>query len=218
MIQNVMKKIPLFVFVLVLLVPLAARAQAGLGDAAAATGVASQLVTGNMGAAGAVAPQPVATPVATTPVAGSPEAAAVAAAVASGATDAATTAAPPVDLNAPFAQSFLFTPAELVALRRASEGAVVGAAVLGADNTTYIPPRRLISVAGIFLRAPGDWIVWLNGKKMTPKDLLPEVMDISVQRDRVHLKWFDIGLNNIISITLRPHQTYDIVTGVLLPG
>lgn len=217
MIESVMKKSSILLLVLFLLVPLTAHAQAGLGDAAAATGVASQLVTGNMGTPAAPT---AATPAATQPMS-APDAIAAVAAV--GATDAApadpAAASPPVvDLNTPFVQSFLFTPAELVALRRAAEGAVVGAAVLGADNTTYIPPRRVISVAGIFLRAPGDWIVWLNGKKMTPKDLLPEVMDISVQRDRVHLKWFDIGLNNIISITLRPHQTYDIVTGVLLPG
>lgn len=123
------------------------------------------------------------------------------------------------DPTSAFEQSLLFTPAEIVALRRASEGSVVGTAVINANQqATVIPPRRLIALSGVYLRRPGDWIVWINGKKMTPKDLLPEVMDISVQRDRVHLKWFDIGLNNVISITLRPHQTYDIVTGVLLPG
>ena len=73
-------------------------------------------------------------------------------------------------------------------------------------------------MAGGIYRKPGDWIVWLNGHKVTPKNLLPEIVDISVQNERVHLKWFDIGINNVISISLRPHQTYDIVTGVLLPG
>ncbi len=134
--------------------------------------------------------------------------------------DAATAAAiqPSVDLNAPFTQSLLFSPAEIVALRRAAQGGSVGTAVLNADSTTVIPEKRVISLAGVVYRAPGDWIVWLNGKKMTPKDILPEVVEIKVSQDRVHLKWFDIGLNNVISITLRPHQTYDIVTGVLLPG
>lgn len=217
MIQNVMKKSFILLLGIFLLAPLAAHAQAGMGDAAAATGVASQLVTGNMGTASTVAATPAAAPSASAP-ASVPDAAPGAAADPALPSDPAAAPTSAIDLNAPFVQSFLFTPVELVALRRASEGAVVGAAVLDADNTTYIPPRRVISVSGIFLRAPGDWIVWLNGKKMTPRDLLPEVIDISVQRDRVHLKWFDIGLNNIISITLRPHQTYDIVTGVLLPG
>lgn len=133
--------------------------------------------------------------------------------------DAATTAIQPsVDLNAPFTQSLLFSPAEIVALRRAAQGGSVGTAVLNADSVTVVPEKRVISLAGVVYRAPGDWIVWLNGKKMTPKDILPEVVEIKVSQDRVHLKWFDIGLNNVISITLRPHQTYDIVTGVLLPG
>lgn len=204
--KNMMNTLSCFL-VLFLLVPLTAQAQGTMAEGAMATGVAAEVMTN------AVAPgTPAAAPAATT-APGTPEAAA-----AVGAGAAATPSVPPVDLNAPFNESFLFTPAEIVAIRRAAEGTVMGSAVLGADSVTSIPVRRVIALSGIVLRAPGDWIVWLNGKKMTPKDLLPEVMDISVQRDRVHLKWFDIGLNNIISITLRPHQTYDIVTGVLLPG
>lgn len=130
----------------------------------------------------------------------------------------AVAAAPPLDVTAPFTQSLLFSPAEIVALRRAAEGTVMGTAVLSADTAVEVPLRRVIALSGVYLRKPGDWVVWINGKKMTPKDMLPEVMNIQVKRDRVHLKWFDIGLNNVISITLRPHQTYDIVTGVLLPG
>ncbi len=125
---------------------------------------------------------------------------------------------PAIDLNAPFTQSFLFSPAEVVALRRAASGQVTGTAVLNAGSVTQVPVRRIISLAGVVYRSDHDWIVWINGKKMTPKDILPEIVDIRVANDRVHLKWFDIGLNNVISITLRPHQTYDIVTGILLPG
>lgn len=81
-----------------------------------------------------------------------------------------------------------------------------------------IPMRRTISVAGVVFRDKDDWIVWLNGRKVTPKNLLPEIVDIRVEKEKVHLKWFDRGINGVISISLRPHQTYDIVTGVLLPG
>lgn len=63
---------------------------------------------------------------------------------------------------------------------------------------------------------PGDWIVWINGHKLVPGARLPELVDIKVERDRVHLKWFDIGMAKILTITLRPRQTYDITSGVLL--
>ncbi len=81
-----------------------------------------------------------------------------------------------------------------------------------------IPTKRVISLSGVLYRKPGDWIVWLNGHKLVPGKKLPEIVDIKVERDRVHLKWFDIGMAKIIAITLRPHQTYDIVSGVMLSG
>lgn len=136
---------------------------------------------------------------------------------------AATPAVPaePVPLpiiKTPFTQSFLFTPAEVAAIRRAQGGVVSGTAALGADQTTNVPQRRLIVLSGVVFRGENDWILWLNGRKVTPKDMLPEIVDVVVAKDKVHLKWFDVGLNDVISITMRPHQTYDIVTGVLLPG
>ena len=127
-------------------------------------------------------------------------------------------ALPVEETVAPFTESLMFSAAELAAISRAMAGRVTGTSMLTGANGAYIPERRVIAVAGVIYRKPGDWIVWLNGHKVTPKNLLPEIVDISVQNERVHLKWFDIGINNVISISLRPHQTYDIVTGVLLPG
>lgn len=120
----------------------------------------------------------------------------------------------------PFRQSLLFNPIEIALIERAKNtGRAASTAVLDAGKSnTYIPPRRIIKLAGVVFRKPDDWIVWLNGQKVVPKKLLPEIIDINVSNDVVHLKWFDIGMNKIISISLRPHQTYDIVTGVLLPG
>lgn len=81
-----------------------------------------------------------------------------------------------------------------------------------------IPLNRKIALGGILYRAEGDWIIWLNGQKLGPDNLLPEIQGITVASDKVYLEWFDIGINGIIRLTLRPHQTYDIVTGLLLPG
>lgn len=128
-------------------------------------------------------------------------------------------AAPPLALvTTPFRESFLFSPAEVAAIRRAQSGKVSGTASLNTDQTIDVPQRRIISLSGVVYRGQKDWILWLNGQKVTPAQMLPEIIDVQVAKDRVHLKWFDVGLNDVISITLRPHQTYDIVTGVLLPG
>ena len=81
-----------------------------------------------------------------------------------------------------------------------------------------IPLKRTITLGGILYRGNGDWIIWLNGQKLGPNNLLPEIQGIDVASDKVYLEWFDIGINGIIRLTLRPHQTYDIVTGLLLPG
>ena len=129
-------------------------------------------------------------------------------------------AMPPAPVDVPFTRSLLFSPLEVTMIERAVAGNVAGSSMLEAGKAVQqqIPLRRLISVAGLLWRSDADWIVWLNGKKVTPKSLLPEIVDIKVSRDAVTLKWFDIGINGVISLTLRPHQTYDIVTGVLLPG
>jgi len=82
-----------------------------------------------------------------------------------------------------------------------------------------IPEQRLIVLSGVIFRKKGDWVVWINGQKVTPDNYLPEIIDIKVENSSyVHLKWYDIGLQDVISITLRPNQIYDITTGVLLPG
>lgn len=121
--------------------------------------------------------------------------------------------------DAPFTRSLLFSPAEVTLVERALAGTVTGTSMLDAGKTPQnIPQRRIISLSGLVWRSDADWIIWLNGKKVTAKTLLPEIVDIKVGREDVTLKWFDIGINGVISITLRPHQTYDIVTGVLLPG
>jgi hypothetical protein len=127
----------------------------------------------------------------------------------------------PEELNAPFNGSFFLTPAEITAIQLAKLGKPVTAETLdtGGGIAPMIAPHRVISISGLLYRSPKDWIVWMNGKKVTPKELLPEIVDIKVESSsRVRLKWYDRGLNSVIAITLRPHQTYDITTGILLPG
>jgi hypothetical protein len=131
--------------------------------------------------------------------------------------------APAAAPGEPFVGSFLFSPAEVGMIQQANTGKLPGLAMLEAENpktqsAPVIPARRLIILSGVVYRSDSDWVAWINGKRVTPRELLPEIIDISVKEDSVRLKWFDIGINNVISISLKPHQTYDIVTGVLLPG
>lgn len=117
----------------------------------------------------------------------------------------------------PFEESLLFNPLEIRSILTAGSGGRHGN-IPNTGEVTNISLHRTITLAGVLYRKPGDWVVWLNGSKVTPSQWLPEIIDISVQNDQVMLQWFDIGMAKIISITLRPRQTYDIVTGLLLPG
>lgn len=117
-----------------------------------------------------------------------------------------------------FESSFLFSPLEMAAILQARAGQAPGTAMLNAGSVTNIPVQRQIRVSGVVYRSSNDWIAWINGSKIVPGKLLPEIVSINVEKETVHLKWFDIGMNKIISISMRPHQTYDIVTGILLPG
>ncbi len=111
-----------------------------------------------------------------------------------------------------FSKSLLFTPQEISAIQRA----LLGVDTPTKDDTPKLP--RVLRLSGMMYKSPNNWVIWLNGKRVTPNRLLPEIIDISVDGSKVHLKWFDYGINDVISITLKPNQTYDLETGILLPG
>lgn len=114
-----------------------------------------------------------------------------------------------------FSKSLLFTDLELDTIRKAEAGRNVQS-TKNIESVELIPIDRKIWLQGIFYQAPNNWIIWLNGYKLTPYYMLPEIRGIRVEQDRVSLEWFDIGKNGIINITLQPHQVYDIVTGILV--
>lgn len=77
---------------------------------------------------------------------------------------------------------------------------------------------REISLAGILYSAPEDWVVWLNGQRLTPDAIPKQVIDIQVAKDYVELKWFDSWTNLIFPVRLRPHQRFNLDTRIFLPG
>lgn len=121
----------------------------------------------------------------------------------------------PVTVKAPFRDTLLFSGAEIAALREAAAGRRSNEAFLDAEKTELIPIDRKIKLSGIYYKDDATWIVWLNGYKLHPSYLLKEIHRIEVKKDEVFLSWYDIGLNDVINIRMRPHQIYDIVTGIL---
>lgn len=115
----------------------------------------------------------------------------------------------------PFSKSLLFTDLELDTIRKAEAGRAVQS-TKNIESVELIPVDRKIWLQGIFYQSSNNWIIWLNGYKLTPYYLLPEIRGIRVDRDRVDLEWYDIGKNGIINISMQPHQVYDIVTGILV--
>ena len=87
-----------------------------------------------------------------------------------------------------------------------------------AENGDIQQGPREVALAGIVYLSAGDWTIWLNGQKVTPKRLPPEILDIKVRKNDVKLKWFDAYTNQIFPIKLKTHQRFNIDTRIFLPG
>ena len=128
--------------------------------------------------------------------------------------------APKIDiLSVP---SLFFTPSEQSLIQEARLGYTTRAPTPGEirnaeDGSVPLGPREL-ALGGIIYSSRGDWSIWLNGQQITPKRLPPEILDISVRKDRIKLKWFDAYTNQIFPIMLKPHQRFNIDTRIFLPG
>ena len=130
---------------------------------------------------------------------------------------APTGAAAPVAVDpkaAPYGKSLFFTDEEVSAIQRS----LLGISPTGDTQSNKPKKPRVLKLSGVLYKSPDDWVVWLNGNRVTPNNILPEIIKIEVEPAKIHLKWFDYGFNDVIFITLRPNQFYDIETGLLLPG
>ncbi len=124
------------------------------------------------------------------------------------------------EIQKPFNRSLFFSKQDLVQIIKALGGKAPCLDCAPSEGgTEIIPLVRTITLTGVLYKNPQDWMIWLNGQKLNPNNLFKEILDIEVYQDsRVRLKWYDIGLDGVIDITMRPHQKYDIVTGLLLPA
>jgi hypothetical protein len=122
--------------------------------------------------------------------------------------------------------SLFFTTQELIVLEQARKGLLARPAtddeIEEAEELTFLPPVepgiREISVGGIIYLNANDWVVWLNGVKVTPDRLPEEIMDIEVSKNAVRLKWFDAYTNRIFPIRIKTYQRFNLDTRIFLPG
>ncbi len=80
------------------------------------------------------------------------------------------------------------------------------------------PEERYITLSGIVYESADDWVIWLNGMRITPRAIPSEILSLSVGEESVDLKWFDDYTNKIFPIRLRPNQRFNIDMRIFLPG
>jgi len=131
-----------------------------------------------------------------------------------------TLANPEVDLQQ--MPSLFFTPSQQSLISEARAGFTARppteSEIRRAQNGDVPKGLREVTLAGIVYLSAGDWTIWLNGQKVTPNRLPPEILDISVRKNSIKLKWFDAYTNQIFPIKLKTHQRFNIDTRIFLPG
>lgn len=117
-------------------------------------------------------------------------------------------------------QSLFMTPNEITSILQARQGLLAPEEAFDEENQfdTVDNSPRILSLAGIVYVDRNDWTIWLNGERVTPANIPDRVIALTVKRDRVHLKWFDIREQRVVVITLRSHQRYDLDTELMMPG
>ena len=134
------------------------------------------------------------------------------------ATDEAVSDVPVEEVLGAYEGSLFFSEGELLKIRAALAGETDFAIEIEDDAGVDPTKPRLIRLSGIAYTNQADWMVWINGARITPYAKLSEIYEIYVQKDYVDLKWYDRASQKIIRIRLRPNQVYDINAGILLPG
>ncbi len=117
--------------------------------------------------------------------------------------------------------SIFFTPNQLIAITRANQGFIAPAEAYDPDNQSskpIDPGPRIIALSGIVFNSQRDWTIWLNNERVTPNNIPDRVMGLSVRKDRVYIRWMDLGNQRIVNITLRPNQQYLLDSDSIVPG
>ncbi len=117
--------------------------------------------------------------------------------------------------------SLFFTPNQLAAIARANQGFIAPKESYDPNNQSNRPQDpgpRVVTLAGIVYQGPKDWTVWLNDERVTPKNIPDHIMGITVEKDKVHLRWMDIANQRVVNITLQSNQKYLLDSDQIVPG
>jgi hypothetical protein len=116
-------------------------------------------------------------------------------------------------------ESLFFTPNQLASIMRAKEGFMAPREAFDPNNQAnpMTTAPHTISLAGIVYVSKNDWVIWLNGERVTQKNMPQRLIGVTVKPDRVHLRWMDIPHQRIINITLEPHQQYLLDSDTIVP-
>lgn len=117
--------------------------------------------------------------------------------------------------------SLFFSPNQIISIMRANQGFIAPQEAISDSNQgdrPNDPGPRVLTLAGIAYQTPREWTIWLNGERVTPKNIPDRIMGLTVKKDRIFLKWMDIANQRIVNLTLRPHQNYNLDTDTITPG
>ncbi len=86
------------------------------------------------------------------------------------------------------------------------------------DDFEPDPGPRDISLGGILFTDDDSWVIWLNGKRVTPDAVPEEVLDLKVFKDYIEIKWLDDYTNQVFPVRIRTHQRFNMDARIFLPG
>lgn len=76
---------------------------------------------------------------------------------------------------------------------------------------------RVLHLSGIVYANPRDWTIWLNGRRITPREQPDEVRGLRVSRDAIELQWYDAVNEAVVPVRLRPQQRFSLDTHSFVP-
>lgn len=86
------------------------------------------------------------------------------------------------------------------------------------DDFEPDPGVRNITLGGIVYKGDDDWVIWLNGERITPNAVPKQILDLRVFKNYIEVKWLDDFTNNIFPLRLRAHQRFNLDARIFLPG
>lgn len=80
------------------------------------------------------------------------------------------------------------------------------------------PGIRELRLGGILHGGSSQWIIWLNGMRVTPASVPEQVIDLKVRGEFIEIVWYDEYSELIFPIRLRPHERFNLDSRMFLPG